>query len=52
MFVKLSVKSQIAILSIKIQEIDFSLDYDEKDKKQMIQFYRKKLVKIQPNTKF
>jgi hypothetical protein len=52
MFLKLSIKAQIAILTIKIQEIDFSKDYTENDKKQMKSFYRKKLKVIQPNTKF
>jgi len=49
---KLTIKAQIAILCIKIQEIDFSKDYNENDKKQIMSFYRKKLKKIQPNTKF
>lgn len=51
MFLKLSLKSQIAILGIKIHEIDISKDYTEDDKKQMKSFYLKKLKKIQPNTK-
>jgi hypothetical protein len=51
MFVKLSLKSQITILSIKIKEINLS-EHTERDKKQMIEFYRKKLKKIQPNIKF
>jgi hypothetical protein len=52
MFLKLSIKSQIAILCIKIKEIDFSKDHNENDKKLMKSFYQKKLKAIQPNTKF
>jgi hypothetical protein len=52
MFLKLSVKAQVSILTIKIKEIGFLKDYNENDKKLMTSFYRKKLKKIQPNTKF
>jgi hypothetical protein len=52
MFIKLSIKNQITILFIKIKEIDFSKDYTENDKKQMVQFYRKKIKILEPNTKF
>jgi hypothetical protein len=52
MFVNLSIKDQIAILNIKINEIKLSKDYTENDKKQMTSFYQKKLKVIQPNTKF
>lgn len=43
---------QAAILCIKIQEIDVSEDYSEKDKAQIKQFYRKKLKMIQPKRNF
>jgi hypothetical protein len=51
MFLKLSTKSQITILAIKMREINFSKE-TEKAKKEMIEFYRKKLKKIQPDIKF
>lgn len=52
MFLNLSKKKQVAILCIKINEIDISTDYSEKDKATMMAYYRKKLKKIQTNTKF
>lgn len=51
MFLTLSIKQQVAIISEKIQEINFSKEYSENDKKEMKSFYRKKLKQIQPNTK-
>jgi hypothetical protein len=51
MFLKLSIKNQIAILAIKIKEIDFSKDYNDPDKKEILSFYRKKLTRLKPNTK-
>lgn len=52
MFVKLPLRQQEAILSIKIQEVEVSNDLTENDKKLMKKFYRDKLRKINPNTKF
>jgi len=52
MYLKISKTKQVAILCIKIQEIDLSDDYSEKDKAQMKQFYRKKLKLIHPETNF
>jgi hypothetical protein len=52
MFVDMPKKQQIAILSIKINEIDISEEYTKKDKAQMMAFYRKKLKKLQPKSNF
>jgi len=52
MFVNLSTNNQAAILCIKITEIEMSEDYTQKDKDQMIRFYRKKLKKVQPKRNF
>jgi hypothetical protein len=52
MFNKITPTAQAAILKIKIQEVDMSHDYDEKDKKIMMNFYKRKLKKIEPNSKF
>jgi len=52
MFLDIPKKQQVAILCIKINEIDISKDFSKKDKAQMMDFYRKKLKKIEPNKKF
>lgn len=52
MFNKITPTAQAAILKIKIQEVDMSHDFDEKDKKIMMNFYKRKLKKIEPNSKF
>lgn len=52
MFLDITKKQQVAILCIKINEIDISEEYSKKDKAQMMNFYRKKLKKIEPNNKF
>jgi len=52
MYLNIPKTKQAAILCIKIQEIDLSDDYSEKDKAQIKQFYRKKLKIIQPERKF
>jgi len=48
MFVNLPPKKQAKILGLKINEIDLSKDYSEKDKAQMMSFYKKKLKIIYP----
>jgi hypothetical protein len=49
MFVNLSTKQQAKIIGLKINEIDLSKDYPQKDKAQMMNFYKKKLRKLYPN---
>jgi hypothetical protein len=45
-------KNQIAILSIKIHEIELDGDLTERDKKIITRLYRKKIKAINPNAKF
>jgi hypothetical protein len=52
MFLNIPRTKQATILCIKINEIDISTDYSEKDKAQMMAFYRKKLKLVQPKRKF
>lgn len=48
MFLNIPKDQQAAILCIKIQEIENSKDYSQKDKELMKQFYKKKLKKVKP----
>lgn len=52
MYLNIPKTKQVAILCIKIQEIEMCDDYSQKDKAQMKQFYRKKLKMIQPKVNF
>lgn len=52
MFLNIPKTKQAAILCIKIQEIENSEEYSQKDKNQMTAFYRRKLKLIQPKRNF